>query len=110
MRYSPRTGRWHGKVQRPAGPDPYSPNTPGHAERHRHHVTDMGSGLFRIDHGDAPKRLPCETQPVPLGSAKAPARPEPAPVADQPPETIELPRTGPSRSPRGPWGLNRGER
>jgi len=103
MRYSARTGRWHGKAQRPPGHDPYSRTAPGHAERQRQHVTDLGGGLVRIDLGTPPARLACESPAVALRGPEHP--PEVAPATPKPP--MVPPRLISPREWRDGFGLNR---
>lgn len=56
MRYSVRERRWIGTRPRAARPDPYSPDAPGHAERHREHTWAEPSGIIRTDYGSKPSR------------------------------------------------------
>lgn len=92
MRFSSRTGRWVGKTRRSDGylPDPYGPNSPDFAERHREHVTTLPGGLVRIDLGQ------------PVGprqpSRKAPKQVRQAPVANAP-----MPPPPPSAPSPSPW-------
>ena len=88
MRYSSRQGRWigRGRTNVPTGPDPYSPDSPGYADRNRETVTKLPGGMVRIDLGDpigAPKRKPKSQRPAsaaPVAEPTPRARP-PAPPA-----------------------------
>lgn len=81
MRYSVRTGRWSGKPQRPAGPDPHTPGSPGYAERHRETVTTLPGGIVRVDMGEPigppppakPRRSPTAPVTAEPGAPSAPA-------------------------------------
>ena len=93
MRFSRREGRWIGRRHSaPPGLDPFCPNSPGYAERHRQHVTELPNGMVRIDLGEPigpspPKPKPAQPpkQPPPPPS---PAPPEPLP--EQPEEPAEV--------------------
>ena len=58
MRYSVRERRWIGTRPRSRTPmpDPYGPDSPGHAERHQEHTWAEPSGIIRTDYGNKPPR------------------------------------------------------
>lgn len=68
--YSPRV--WRGESLRRAAegpqPDPYASHSPGHRERTRQTVTQIGTGMARVDIGEPIARVHGAPQPVPVGS------------------------------------------
>lgn len=79
-------------------PDPYSPTSPGYAERNQQVATEELNGTVRVDVGAPLPRPPYEPQPVPLPST--PVAPAAAPVA-VPQETVAIgrPRAEPDLKP-----------
>ena len=66
-----------------------------YAERHASHVTELPSGLVRVDVGEPVKRLACEALAVPVRTLLAPppvpAEPQPvAPAAPAVARTVSL--------------------
>ncbi|MFC0590268.1 hypothetical protein ACFFF7_12660 [Novosphingobium aquiterrae] len=84
-RHKPRGWPKRGTKDKPVLPDPYSPTSPGYAERNRQVITEELNGTVRVDMGAPLHRLPCEPQPIVLPST--PAAPAAAPeAAPQEPE------------------------
>lgn len=95
----PRIWRGGSRRERPSGPDPYSPSSPGYVERNRVTVSTV-SGMTREDVGH------------PIGapvSATVPAerpRPEPNPLPATDLASLSD-RTAPPRSWRDDYGLRK---
>jgi hypothetical protein len=81
--------------------DPYAPGSRAYAERHRETVTELPSGLRRVDVGEPVKRLPCEAPAVRRDKA-----PQPAPAAP-PPVPPAAPATAPVAAPKAPRKAHR---
>lgn len=67
MRNKPRV--YNGDAYRPSvpHPDPYSPSSPGYAERHRLTETEVSPGMIMVSLGAPIQRLAGDPQPVDRG-------------------------------------------
>ncbi|MDE2563790.1 MAG: hypothetical protein KGL48_16235 [Sphingomonadales bacterium] len=94
--YSIRPKAWPGRrsKQTGTGPDPYSPSSPGYAERNLQTVTRMPGGQIRTDLGEPIKRVAAHPQPVVVGS---PSATSPAPAV-----TDEAPKAAPKVTDKAP--------
>lgn len=74
-------------------PDPYGPNSPGYAERHRESVLELPNGLLRVDIGE-PVNREARERSRPKVAAAPPVAPEPAPatLTVQPSAALKVPQ------------------
>jgi hypothetical protein len=103
----PKAGNALPRPEPPPAYDPYEPNSPGYAERHRKTRTVIDGGMVRVDMGEPIRRLPSEAQPVPCKTPKAalasaPTSVSPGPVACLPATPRPLPKQ------RKEYGLGKG--
>lgn len=51
-RYSASEGRWYGRqIEDASAPDPYAPDSPDYAQRHRKVEMMLPGGMLRVDYG-----------------------------------------------------------
>jgi DNA-binding XRE family transcriptional regulator len=96
----PRIWRGRSRVDRPSGPDPYGPTSPGHAERNAVTVKTICHGMTREDLGH-----PIGASPSPSVAVER-ARPEPNPLPATDLASLSD-RTAPPRAWRDDYGLRK---